>query len=345
VKPKIIVLTPVKNEEWILHRFLSVTSQFADEILIADQSSTDLSREICSKYKKVTLIQNPGDYYSEAERQLLLISTARKLWPGPKILLGLDADEVLAADAMQCVDWQSMLAAAPGTILLFEKPDLLPGLDKCIRYPTNPMPLGFVDDGYATHSPLQIHSPRVPQPANAVRLFLSNIKILHYAHARMRAQLAKVRYYSVQENLKQTNPLRRRRAWYGNFIKKHYVDTAAETTSIREEWFVGWESMGIDMHNLPDEDLTWHEIEILRAFAKYGENRFWLEPIWDIDWNELQQKAADKKGIPFRQINHPPIFYRFFASGVDIVMRLIDSMPWFKSILKKYFKWDVKLIA
>lgn len=320
MNPKIIVLTPVKNEEWILHRFLSVTSQFADEILIADQSSTDSSREICLKYKKVTLIQNSCQDYSEAERQLLLISTARKLWPGPNILLGLDADEILAADAVQSVDWQTMLAAAPGTILLFEKPDLLPDLYKCIRYPNNPMPLGFVDDGFTMHSPLQIHSPRVPQPAEAARLLLPNIKMLHYALTRVQAQLAKVRFYAMQENLKQLSPLRHRRAWYGNFYQKQYVASASGAQSIPLEWFSGWETIGIDMRKLPENALTWHEIEVLRAFAQFGERRFWLDPIWDVDWNERRLSAIDVEGIPYQQIQYPSIIYRCLASALDIII-------------------------
>ena len=323
MKPKIIVITPVKNEEAILHRFLSVTSQFADEILVADQLSTDSSREICSKYKKVTLIQNSGEYYCEAERQQLLISTARKLWPEPKILLGLDADEVLAADAMQSIDWRTMLAAAPGTILLFEKPDLLPGLDKCLRYPSNPVPLGFVDDGFTTHNPREIHSPRVPQPANAVRLLLPNIKILHYALVRIQTQLAKVRFYAVQENLKQSSPLRHRRAWYGNFYHKQYVAPAASAQSTPPEWFVGWETMGIDMRKLHENALTWHEIEVLRAFARFGERRFWLDPIWDIDWNERRLSALDVEGIPHHKIQYPSIFYIYLSYAIDIIIKLL----------------------
>jgi glycosyltransferase involved in cell wall biosynthesis len=63
--PKIVVLTPIKNEEWILERFLSVTSQFADLIIIADQNSTDSSRNICQKYPKVKLIENKSDQYDE----------------------------------------------------------------------------------------------------------------------------------------------------------------------------------------------------------------------------------------------------------------------------------------
>ena len=55
----IVVLTPVKNEEWILDNYIQVTSNFADLIIIADQFSSDKSREIASNYDKVLLIKNP----------------------------------------------------------------------------------------------------------------------------------------------------------------------------------------------------------------------------------------------------------------------------------------------
>mgnify|MGYP000249071316 CR=1 FL=1 len=77
--PKIVVITPVKNEAWILERFLSVTSQFADYIIVADQNSTDSSVAICKKFPKVILIENKSGQFNEAERQLLLIQTAREL--------------------------------------------------------------------------------------------------------------------------------------------------------------------------------------------------------------------------------------------------------------------------
>ena len=44
-KPKLIVITPVKNESWILEKFLTFTSLWADYIIIADQNSTDNSIE------------------------------------------------------------------------------------------------------------------------------------------------------------------------------------------------------------------------------------------------------------------------------------------------------------
>ena len=64
--PKIVVITPVKNEAWILDRFLAVTSQFADCIIIADQNSTDESKDICKKYPKVIVIDNKSTKYDES---------------------------------------------------------------------------------------------------------------------------------------------------------------------------------------------------------------------------------------------------------------------------------------
>ena len=60
-RPSIIVITPVRNEAWVLDAFLTCTSSWADFIILADQHSTDGTRAIARKYKKVTLIDNPTD--------------------------------------------------------------------------------------------------------------------------------------------------------------------------------------------------------------------------------------------------------------------------------------------
>src|ERR1041384_653068 len=85
-RPTIICLTPVKNEAWILDRFIQCASVWADHIVIADQGSTDGSREIASKYRKVTLIDNSSPTYNESERQKTLLSAARR-FPGPRLLI------------------------------------------------------------------------------------------------------------------------------------------------------------------------------------------------------------------------------------------------------------------
>ena len=96
-RPLLICMTPVRNEAWILNAFLKATSLWADFIIIADQCSTDGSREIAMRYPKVILIDNNNTDYNEAVRQKMLIDKAREI-DGDKILFALDADEIFAAN-------------------------------------------------------------------------------------------------------------------------------------------------------------------------------------------------------------------------------------------------------
>ena len=312
--PKVVVVTPVKNEAWILPRFLSVTSQFADHIVIADQESTDESISICQRYPKVTLIHNRSEEYDEAARQRLLIQAARKLVPEDKIILALDADEILAADALTAPGWKSMLAAEPGTVLYFEKPDLYLTTDECIRY-ERPWPIGYVDDG-AEHRPTRIHSIRIPTPESAQKLHVSDVKILHYALARQHAQSSKRRLYCVIEHVVRASPVWRRRLAYR---------AAMDWTSLGKleaspaEWFDGWERIGIDMHTIPSEVYYWQDFEVLRYFAKYGVKRFWVDDIWNFDWEKCRADAQSLNvvGIPNRKITTPPRVIRSLLSLFD----------------------------
>ncbi|HSY54210.1 MAG TPA: glycosyltransferase family 2 protein, partial [Opitutaceae bacterium] len=124
-RPTLICLVPVRNEAWILERFLQCTSTWADHIIIADQQSADGSREIAARYPKVRLVENPGIGLDEKTRQELLIAEARKV-SGPRILIALDADEMFSANFATSPEWPSLLAAAPGTSLWLERADLYP---------------------------------------------------------------------------------------------------------------------------------------------------------------------------------------------------------------------------
>lgn len=317
-KPKIVVITPVKNEEWILNRFLSVTSEFADHIIIADQNSTDRSIGICKQYQKVTLICNPLEQYDEASRQILLLSTARELIPEHKIILALDADEILAANALKTQGWQTMLSAEPGTILFFEKEDLYPDPFQYISYPAL-FPLGYVDDG-AEHNPRKIHSTRIPTPEAAPRLYVHDVKILHYTWLREGNQAAKERMYSVKENLFKTNNfLNRRRAYnpHNNHLDKNSIRATPK------EWFSSWEELKIDMKTISCSKYYWHDFDVLKSFGKYGTRRFWLEPIWEFDWEACKQfaKAKQMEDIPDFNISKPP-------SIVSSAMKIIDRLYW-----------------
>ncbi|MDZ8049865.1 MAG: glycosyltransferase family 2 protein [Aulosira sp. ZfuVER01] len=318
--PKIVVITPVKNEAWILERFLSVTSQFADHIIIANQNSTDDTISICKKYPKAILIENKSEKYSEADRQLLLIQTARELIQEQKIILALDADEILAANAIKTPSWQTMLNAKPGTVIFFEKPDLYLTTKQCIRSGIL-TPLGYVDDG-AEHQPQLIHSVRIPMPEYATRLHIHDIKVLHYALARMDAQASKVRLYGVIENiLGISNAISRR---YRYSASQDYLKLGKlETTP--DEWYIGWEEMGIDMHAINKQKYYSYDFEMLQYFHKYGLRRFWREDIWRFDWEACRQyaKSLGMSNIPDYPITKPPKFLGFF---LDIIAKLYKNL-------------------
>jgi glycosyltransferase involved in cell wall biosynthesis len=302
--PKIVVITPLKNEDWIIDRFLAVTSQFADCIIIADQNSNDESVAICKKYPKVVLIENKSTQYDEASRQILLIQTARDLVPEPKILLALDTDEILAASATTTLGWKSMLKAKPGTVLLFEKPELYLTPNQCIRYDTS-WPLGYVDDG-AEHNPKKIHSIRIPMPDYAPRLYINDVKILHYAAVRPAAQAAKYRMYSVIENVLSTGfSLTRRRKYDVNRVFRQLKLQASLSPS---EWFTAWEDLGIDMHTIIEQKYSWQDFEVLKYFHEHGLRRFWIDDIWEFDWEacRLYAKSLGMTNIPDFEIKAPP---------------------------------------
>jgi hypothetical protein len=318
VEPRIVVLTPVRNEAWILERFLAVASLFAHRIVIADQGSTDGSREICRGFAKVLLVDNPTQEYDEAQRQKLLIDTARATVPGRRVLLALDADEILAADALSSPGWQRLQEAEAGSILCFEKPDLCQDLQSCVRFDT-PWPLGYVDDG-AAHNPGPVHSIRIPTPYRAPRLAFDDVKIVHFALVRPGAQSAKMRLYSVVENLHRTSPLVRRR-----WVYRHDRDWTlnGRQEAMPPQWLDGWRERGIDLRTIPLTDHYWQDFEVLRHLARFGPRRFWLDDIWHFDWEACRRVAAARgePGIPQKAIQGPPLPLRALGRLLDLAYR------------------------
>ena len=110
-RPLHIVMTPTRNEAWVIRAFMESTTRWADYIIICDQMSTDGTREIVqeyaqqSKHARVIFIDNSNPDFNEAERQAMLIEKARETAAGRDALLwGLDADEMLSANAFETED-------------------------------------------------------------------------------------------------------------------------------------------------------------------------------------------------------------------------------------------------
>jgi hypothetical protein len=311
-RPAIVVLTPLKNDAWILRRFLEVTSVFADLIIVADQGSTDGGLEICREFEKVTVIDNSASDYDEASRQELLIATARQLVPLPRILMALDSDEVLTADSMGSSGWQRMLAAPPGTAIFFEKPNvyLSPALSE--RRPLDFLG-AFIDDGTTKHQAKRVHSPRLPAPPGCPTLVLQDVKFLHYALARPEAQKAKIRMYAVLENLMGTKSAYWRRRYYWS---RRVLKPLGPVEPTPREWLEGWEGRGIDMTTIEDVQPYWQDLATLDLLLEHGSLRFWLDDIWQKDWKRLLAETH-RPG----RLRPPPWLLRI---AIDTAHRLLE---------------------
>lgn len=281
VRPKIICLTPVKNESWILEKFLSAASLWADHIIIADQFSDDGSRAIATRFNKVTLIRNPSVEFNEPERQKLLIEAARKI-EGPRLLITLDADEILTANYHHSEEWDRMIHAQPGTVIRFKMANLRPGLKKC-WIPDIYFSWGFMDDE-SEHLGAVIHSTRIPIPANHMQIDLQEIKVLHYQYTDWDRMASKHRWYQCWEILH-----RPERSAFEIYWQYHHMYEVkdAELLEVKDEWFDYYLQQNIDIKDINKEGVYWWDREVLGYFKRYGIGKFRKLDIWETDWKKL----------------------------------------------------------
>lgn len=320
---KIIVLTPVKNEGWILDSFLKITSSFSDLIIIYDDNSQDHSRDICRKYDKVYLIEGKEKVYNELKRQEILINKARELINDEKIFLAIDADELLTYNSINSDEWKIIRSAEQGTVLCFEKPDLIYEYSKCFRH-TNTFCLGYIDDG-KEHSGKIVHSTRVPVYPDSVKLFFKDIKLMHLALIRFDAYLARQRFYKVVENINQTKSLYDRYRYYNGGVKSILGSVPVLTP---EEWYKPWVINNILPEKFAKEDYYWYDLEIIKYINEHGSERFWKDDIWEFDYNnELIDNSSLKKDLNMISINYPPptdiLIIKFFRLllGFELILR------------------------
>lgn len=290
MKPTIICLTPVRNEAWILDRFLKAASLWADYIIIADQMSTDGSREIAQKYSKVILIDNPSETFNEPDRQKLLITEARKI-TGPRLLITLDADEMFTPNLLISIEWKNMLRANPGTIFKFQWANFRQDF-KSMWFGYY-FPWGYMDDGFEHNEHKLIHTGRIPLPLGHEEITINEIKVIHFQFTVWERMKSKHRFYQCFEVL--------------NFPGKSAVDIfrqyhhmlaipKEQIIQIPEDWIRKYNELGIDITTSQFEPFNWFDDQILKMMEQYGSLIFKQIAIWDVDWVE-QAKLLGKKNL------------------------------------------------
>ncbi|MDR0305748.1 MAG: glycosyltransferase family 2 protein [Chitinispirillales bacterium] len=82
----VIIIT--KNEEKNIARCLNSVELWADEIIVVDSGSADLTEEICKRYPQVRFSYNPWGGFGPQKKHALSLASSQ--W-----ILSLDADEVI----------------------------------------------------------------------------------------------------------------------------------------------------------------------------------------------------------------------------------------------------------
>ena len=331
IMPNVICLTPVKNEAWILERFLVCASIWADYIIVADQGSDDGSREIARRFPKVLLIENEAKEFNEPERQKLLIDAARRI-PGQNLLIALDADEFLTANFSTSSEWEMVLRAVPGTVIKFQWACVLPDRKSYYIFPAE-FALGFMDDG-TEHGGELIHSPRLPLPEGTARISLSAIKVLHLSTIDWARFTSKVRWYQAWEFLherwnKRLVPLYR-------FYHACFCIPPDQIVDLPPEWTDGY-GADINILDVPSEPFYRWDLEMIRLFGEYGTGKFKRLDLWDVDWDAMHRLIFQSK--PLKPIIDPRSgFDRWVHSRLGKTQRFYALFPPQLSRGDRYFE-------
>jgi hypothetical protein len=197
---KLICLIPTWNEEWILDLTLKHNSQVFDFIIVLDQMSSDKTLEIAARFKNVIIKNNTSRTFNEDQRQLILIKHAREIYPH-SILFALDADEILYTKDIHAFKAE-VLKSSIGSNLYMPWLDVFPNLRKALI--TNAKLFAYVDDGIE-HTPLNMHSPRLPTGKS--KFILQNGAIIHLQYVNLNRNRSKHLWYIHFEiaNLKNKN--------------------------------------------------------------------------------------------------------------------------------------------
>ncbi len=280
---KVITLLPVKNEAWILPYSLANYSLFSDHIIIADQHSTDGSREIYNKFPKVKFFDNN---FSGASNKIRwdLLNEARKI-PGNNLIIYLDADELLspvAVTEMTKYGNERAVAFQANWIQLVEdgSKHRVDGVWKNAS-----KEFAFIDDRSCQYEQKELlidHTARIPTIDPVTKLQYP-ILHLHYM-AKSRSEMKQV-WYMCTELLGNVDPRR---------VNSRYAVAQFSkviTEPVTQDWFEG-----VDMppEKVFTDNYPERRDEILSMFNEKGIIYFEPLQIWHID--EFHEKFVTEVG-------------------------------------------------
>ena len=284
-KPTIVVITPVRNEAWVLDAFLTCTSSWADYIILADQHSDDGTREIAQKYEKVTLIDNPTKEWYENICRARLLEEAAKI-PGEKVIFGLDADEFLSEGFEKTESWQRITNSKGNEIFCFNWLNLFDNFTTaeytCMHYEWAAHFEDSVDivEEYKKKEKHTIHCSRVPclETDRCDYINVDDFWVVHLAKLNHEKTRQKYDFYQVtciDKNPGRVNPINLYRG-YSKFYPDNltYLDNPVKLCCKGEP--TDYSSY------VKTSDYGKHYVdEMIQVFKREGVDKFLKLCIWD----------------------------------------------------------------
>ena len=311
-RPIHIVMTPTRNEAWVIRAFLECNGLWADYIIIADQMSIDGTREIISEYidrsdelrvkseecphrAEVIMIDNTNPEFNEAERQSMLVAKAREVAAGRDTLLwGLDADEILPANWQETEDGKHILNSVKGDVFWFKWANL--SYDRQHYGDAIYQPWLFHDDGVEPHGNYvrNIHSMRIPYPKEEKQMYyVKDFPVLHCGFLNPYRTAAKERFYMfIEWTMNRRNFISLGRSYSSHSIENQpWRDSYVVDQSTLEFPFDIWKLIDLDSKHFYFDDY------IYERMPNYSIRQLRKLDIWDIDFVEYYKIADSRRTI------------------------------------------------
>lgn len=325
-KPLLICMTATRNYGWVTSAFLKANSLWADYIIIADQHSTDGTREMALQNPKVILLDNDNLEYSETTRSKMLIDRAREI-KGDKILFFLAIDEVLSANYFETEDWRKILNSEKGDIFFFYWANLCS--DKIHYWKSlddNGRPYFmarlFHDDDITPYNNegLDMHTHCIPYPQDDTNhvFYVDNFRILHFAEFNQKWNIAKQRFYQfVDFDKNKRNITSLSRMYKRSDLGKEYEE-------IPDNWIYKKELNGFDLFSEVDtNEQPFLDQYVLKLIQEKGIEHYKRLDVWDKSFLN-RFGIIDPRPIWIKIIHF--YFHLTYNHSNNFFIRLIDKI-------------------
>lgn len=351
-RPINILMTPTRNEAWVIRAFLECNGLWADYIIIADQMSIDGTREIIAEYVRpndgmsrdkslneplalndkrhraeVIMIDNTNPEFNEAERQSMLVAKAREVAAGRDTLLwGLDADEILPAYWQETEDGKKILNSVKGDVFWFKWANLSPSRH---HYGEGEFqPWLFHDDRVEPHGNYvrNMHSMRIPYPKEEKQMYyVKDFHVLHCGMLDPERIAAKNRFYQLVDwELNHRTSVSLARMYYAHYInnQKKYesFDLEPEATAFP---FDMWDLVELGVQH------TWFDDYIYERLGKHDMKQLRKIDMWDREFLKYYAITDQRRWID--KMIHG-YFHRTDKWKNRLIIRAIDK------VLKKVYR-------